>query len=84
MYALGDMFVKGLLFITLPIYTRSLLAVGLWFAQRYSCAMVSLIMAVLILGGDSAYARFFFSARITGRNNGSSRPSGLAFSVRLA
>lgn len=61
-YGLGDILVKGIAFFTLPIYTRLFTPeeYGIW---NFIITVVGLLAGILILGGDSAYARFFFEAK---------------------
>jgi O-antigen/teichoic acid export membrane protein len=61
-YGTGDLLVRATAFITLPIYTRILSPndYGVW---AFATAAASLVSAFLILGGDSAYARYYFEAR---------------------
>ena len=61
-YGAGDLLLRATAFITLPIYTRILTPAdyGVW---AYVGSGVSLLTAFLILGGDSAYARFYFEAK---------------------
>ena len=61
-YSAGDLFLRATAFVTLPIYTRILSPAdyGVW---AYATSAVGLLTAFLILGGDSAYARFYFEAR---------------------
>jgi O-antigen/teichoic acid export membrane protein len=61
-YGLGEVAVKLFSLITVPVYTR------LFDPAEYGTLSIvltlnGLFMAVVILGGDSAYARFFFAAR---------------------
>lgn len=48
--------------VTLPIYTR-IFAPAEYGSLSIILTLTGLFMAVVILGGDSAYARFFFAAR---------------------
>ena len=61
-YGSGDVLLKAVAFFTLPIYTRifSPEEYGVW---NFILTTVGLVSSILILGGDSAYARFFFSAK---------------------
>lgn len=61
-YGLGDLVLKATAFITLPIYTRIFTPedYGVW---SFVTTCYSLLSAVLVLGGDSAYARYFFAAK---------------------
>ena len=61
-YGLGEVAVKLFSLITVPVYTR------LFDPAEYGTLSIvltlnGLFMAFVILGGDSAYARFFFAAR---------------------
>jgi len=61
-YGTGDIFLKAAAFLTLPFYTRifTLEEYGIW---SFVVTAVGLLNSILILGGDSAYARFFFEAK---------------------
>lgn len=61
-YGLGDIVLKATAFITLPIYTRLFTPedYGVW---SFILTTVGLLGGMLALGGDSAYARFFFEAK---------------------
>jgi O-antigen/teichoic acid export membrane protein len=61
-YGAGDILLRATAFITIPIYTRIFHPAdyGIW---SFVITLVGLLSSVLILGGDSAYARFFFAAR---------------------
>jgi len=61
-YGLGEVAVKAFGIITLPVYTRFLLPAE-YGVYGYLSTIVGLASAILILGGDSAYARFFFAAK---------------------
>jgi O-antigen/teichoic acid export membrane protein len=61
-YGLGEIAVKAFGFITLPVYTRFLVPAE-YGVYGYLSTIVGLMAAILILGGDSAYARFFFAAK---------------------
>lgn len=61
-YGTGDILLKATAFITLPIYTRIFNPEDYGILSFVSTA-VGLLSAVLILGGDSAYTRFFFEAK---------------------
>jgi O-antigen/teichoic acid export membrane protein len=61
-YGLGEAFVKAIAFITLPIYTR-IFTPAEYGELSLAITVVGLIGTVLVLGGDSAYARFFFEAK---------------------
>ena len=60
-YGAGDVLLRATAFITLPVYTRILSPTdyGAW---STAISMVSLLGGLLVLGGDSAYARFYFEA----------------------
>jgi O-antigen/teichoic acid export membrane protein len=62
LYSAGDLLFRATAFITLPIYTRILTPsdYGVW---AYVTAGVSLLSALLAIGGDQAYTRFFFEAK---------------------
>jgi O-antigen/teichoic acid export membrane protein len=59
-YGSGDLVLRAGAFITIPIYTRLLTPseYGVW---TFLITAGFLLGAVLIVGGDSAYARFFFA-----------------------
>jgi O-antigen/teichoic acid export membrane protein len=61
-YGLGDIILKATAFITLPLYTRIFTPeeYGMW---SFVVTAVGLLNSIMILGGDSAYARFFFEAK---------------------
>lgn len=61
-YSAGDLLLRATAFITLPIYTRVLTPTdyGVW---AYATAGVTLLSALLAVGGDQAYSRFYFEAR---------------------
>ena len=63
-YGLGDILVKAIAFVQMPIYTKLLLfskaEIGLWGSAM---AVVGLLAAVLAVGMDSAYALYFFEAK---------------------
>jgi O-antigen/teichoic acid export membrane protein len=61
-YGLGEVAVKLFSLITLPVYTR-IFAPAEYGALSIILTLTGLLMAVVILGGDSAYARFYFAAR---------------------
>ncbi len=61
-YGFGEVAVKLFSLVTLPIYTR-LFEPAEYGALSIVLTLNGLLMAVVILGGDSAYARFFFAAR---------------------
>jgi O-antigen/teichoic acid export membrane protein len=60
-YSAGDLLLRASAFITLPIYTRVLTPsdYGVW---AYVTSGVTLLSAVLALGGDQTYSRFYFEA----------------------
>lgn len=61
-YGTGDIFLKAATFLTLPFYTRIFTPeeYGIW---SFVVTSVGLLNSILVLGGDSAYARFFFEAK---------------------
>ena len=61
-YSAGDLLLRASAFITLPIYTRILTPsdYGVW---AYVTSAVTLLSAVLAIGGDQAYTRFYFEAK---------------------
>jgi O-antigen/teichoic acid export membrane protein len=61
-YGLGEIVIKAFSLISLPIYTR-VFNPDQFGVLSYVTTLGGLLSAVLVLGGDSAYARFFFEAR---------------------
>jgi O-antigen/teichoic acid export membrane protein len=61
-YGLGEIIVKAFSVISLPIYTR-VFDPAEFGVLSYVGTLAGLLSAVVILGGDSAYARFFFEAK---------------------
>lgn len=61
-YGGGEVALRATGFIMLPIYTR-LLAADEYGAWGFMTTAVGLLSALLVLGGDTAYARFFFEAK---------------------
>jgi O-antigen/teichoic acid export membrane protein len=61
-YGLGEIVIKAFSLISLPIYTR-VFSPDQFGVLSYATTLGGLLSAVLVLGGDSAYARFFFEAR---------------------
>lgn len=61
-YGMGDFMIKALAVITMPIYTRLFTPdqYGVW---SYINTVVGLLGGFLVLGGDSAYARYYFEAK---------------------
>lgn len=61
-YGFGDVLVRASAFFTMPVYTRifSTTEYGRW---SLIVTAMGLLSGVLILGGDSAYARFYFEAK---------------------
>lgn len=61
-YGVADIILRAASFFTLPIYTRLFTPedYGIW---SFVMTVVGLLSGVLALGGDSAYARFFFEAK---------------------
>lgn len=61
-YSVGDLLLRATAFITLPIYTRifSPADYGIW---SFVLTVVGFLSAILALGGESAYSRFFFAAK---------------------
>lgn len=60
-YGTGEILLKATAFLTLPFYTRIFTPeeYGMW---SFVVTAVGLLNSIMILGGDSAYARFFFEA----------------------
>lgn len=61
-YGIGDLLLKAASFFTLPIYTR-LFTASEFGRLSYVSSAVGLVTAVLALGGESAYSRYFFEVR---------------------
>ena len=61
-YGLGVIVIKAFSIITIPIYTR-VFTPEQFGILSYVTTLGGLLGAVLVLGGDSAYARFFFEAQ---------------------
>lgn len=61
-YGFGEVIVKAFSVISLPIYTR-VFDPAEFGVLSYVSTLGGLLSAVLILGGDSAYSRFFFEAK---------------------
>jgi O-antigen/teichoic acid export membrane protein len=61
-YGSGDVLLRATAFITMPIYTR-IFALDDYGALSFVLTATSLLNSFLILGGDSAYARFYFDAK---------------------
>jgi O-antigen/teichoic acid export membrane protein len=61
-YGFGEALVKVVYLISIPIYTR-LFAPNEFGVLSYVTTVAGLLGAVLALGGDSAYARYYFEAR---------------------
>jgi O-antigen/teichoic acid export membrane protein len=61
-YGLGEVIVKAFSVISLPIYTR-VFDPAEFGVLSYVSTLGGLLSAIVILGGDSAYARFFFEAK---------------------
>lgn len=61
-YGISDLLIRASAFITLPIYSRALSTAdyGTW---NTLITGVGLLNAILALGGDSAYARYFMAAK---------------------
>ncbi len=59
LYGFGDFFVRALAFIAVPVYTH-LFSPNQYGALSFVTTVAGLLAAALILGGDSAYARFYF------------------------
>jgi O-antigen/teichoic acid export membrane protein len=61
-YGVGEFVIKAFSLITLPMYTR-VFTTAQFGVLSYVTTLGGLLGAVLILGGDTAYARHFFEAR---------------------
>ena len=61
-YGSGEVLLRAPGLITLPIYTR-ILSTAEYGAWGFMTTAVGLLAAVLILGGDTAYARLYFQMR---------------------
>jgi len=58
-YSFGNLLIKGLSLISAPIFTR-LFDPAQYGAWSYINVMVALMTGIMLLGGDSAYTRYFF------------------------
>lgn len=65
-YGIGEVLVKAFGLITVPIFTRTF-DPDQYGILSYVTTLAGFLSAVLILGGDSAYVRFFFEAETTER-----------------
>jgi O-antigen/teichoic acid export membrane protein len=61
-YGTGDVLLRATAFVTMPVYTR-IFAVEDYGMLNFVLTVTGFLSAVLFLGGDSAYARFFFEAK---------------------
>jgi O-antigen/teichoic acid export membrane protein len=61
-YGTGEVLVRAFAFLTVPIYTR-IFSVEDYGVLSFVLTVLGLVAAILILGGDSAYARHFFEAK---------------------
>ncbi len=61
-YSAGDVLLRATAIITMPIYTR-IFSVDDYGILSFVLTITGLLGAVLILGGDSAYARYYFQAK---------------------
>jgi O-antigen/teichoic acid export membrane protein len=61
-YGTGEILARAVSLLTLPIYTR-IFSPDDYGVLSYVLTLMGLVAAVLILGGDSAYARYFVEAR---------------------
>lgn len=61
-YGLGVIVIKAFSIVTIPIYTR-VFTPEQFGVLSYVTTLGGLLGAVLVLGGDSAYSRFFFEAQ---------------------
>lgn len=61
-YGLGEALVKGISFISLPIFTR-LFTPEAYGQLSLATTVVGLVATFLALGSDTAYARFYFEAK---------------------
>jgi O-antigen/teichoic acid export membrane protein len=61
-YGGGELALRSTGLLMLPVYTR-VLAADEYGAWGFMTTAVGLLSALLVLGGDTAYARFFFEAR---------------------
>lgn len=63
-YGTGDVLLRATAFFTMPIYTR-IFSLDDYGVLSFVLTFGSMLGAILILGGDSAYARYFFEAKDT-------------------
>lgn len=61
-YGAGDILVKAVGFLTVPVYTHAFSPADMGLMGVVT-STVGLVNAVLILGGDTAYARYYFEAK---------------------
>ena len=61
-YGGGEILMRATGFLTLPIYTR-VLATDEYGAWGFLTTAVGLLAAILAIGGDSAYARYYFECK---------------------
>jgi O-antigen/teichoic acid export membrane protein len=61
-YGIGDAVVRSFSILTVPIYTR-IFPPDEYGALSFVLTLIGLFSAFLILGGDSAYARYYFEAK---------------------
>jgi O-antigen/teichoic acid export membrane protein len=61
-YGAGDFVQKAMVFIAVPIYTR-VLSPAEYGIYSYIVTAVAMLGTFLLLGGESAYARFFFEVK---------------------
>ncbi len=62
LYATSDVVSRGLLFLAIPIYTR-IFSPAEYGALNLALTVMGLLLAVLILGGDSAFALYYAEAK---------------------
>jgi O-antigen/teichoic acid export membrane protein len=61
-YGVGEFVIKAFSLVTLPMYTR-VFTTDQFGILSYVVTLGGLLGALLVLGGDTAYARYFFEAR---------------------
>lgn len=61
-YSFGNILIKGFSFISAPIFTR-IFSPDEYGAWSFISAVIALLTGILLLGGDSAYTRYFFECR---------------------
>ena len=61
-YSFGNILIKGFSFISAPIFTR-IFSPDEYGAWSFISAVIAFLTGILLLGGDSAYTRYFFECK---------------------